>query len=104
MTAVCTGCRGGSAKLEVDGLRSLLRYLHLAGWIPRPLTSAVPAVAGRRSAGLPKALNSEQTARLLASCDRDRAVGRRDFAILNLLARLGLRPGEVAALCLHDFD
>ena len=104
LTSVCVGSSSATAKHQVDSLRSLLRFLHLAGWISRPLTSAVPAVAGRRSAGLPKALTTEQTTRLLASCDRSRAVGRRDFAILILLARLGLRAGEVAALCLNDFD
>jgi integrase/recombinase XerD len=104
VTSACVGRNAGTAKLQVDGLRSLLRFLHLAGRISRPLTLAVPAVAGHRSTGLPKALTTEQTARLLAGCDRSRAVGRRDFAVLMLLARLGLRAGEVAALCLNDFD
>lgn len=104
VTSMCSGLSTGSAKLEVDALRSLLRFLHLAGWLAHPLVTAVPAVAGHRSAGLPKALNPEQTARLLASCDRSGAVGRRDYAILIVLVRLGLRAGEVAALCLKDID
>lgn len=104
VTSVCTAGNVGTAKLQVDALRSLLRFLHLAGRLPHPLSSAVPAVAGHRSAGLPKALNPEQTARLLAGCDRTHAVGRRDFAVLVLLTRLGLRAGEVAALALPDID
>jgi len=65
---------------------------------------AVPAAAGRRDASLPRSLTSGQVARLLASCDRRTAMGRRDYAMLLLLARLGLRAGEVAALRLEDVD
>ena len=64
----------------------------------------MPAVARWRLAGLPKALEPGQVAALLASCDQDTAAGRRDFAMLTLLARLGLRAGEVAALSLDDID
>lgn len=104
VTSACVGRGVGSAKLEVGGLRSLLRFLHVTGGIPQPLAPAVPGVAGHRSAGLPKALAPEEVDRLLASCDRTRAVGRRDFAVLTLLSRLGLRAGEVAALSLDDVD
>jgi integrase/recombinase XerD len=72
------------------------------GLISEPLGHAVPAVASWRLAGLPKALEPGQVAALLASCDQDTAVGRRDFAMLTMLARLGLRAGEVAALSLDD--
>lgn len=92
----------GSAKLTVTALRSLLGFLHLAGTVARPLTSAVPSVAGTRLAGLPKALEGEEVQRLLRSCDRTTAVGRRDFAVLTMLARLGMRRGEVASLTLED--
>jgi len=61
-------------------------------------------VAGWRLAGLPRALEPEQLRRLFASCDRRRRLGRRDYAILLLLSRLGLRAGEVAALGLDDLD
>ena len=94
----------GSAKLMVTALRSLLRYLHLDGVAPGSLASVVPSVAGWRLSGLPRALDSAQVCRLLACCDRRTAVGRRDFAILTLLVRLGLRAGEVAALRLNDVD
>jgi integrase/recombinase XerD len=104
---VLAGCgnRGpGAAKTMVAALRSLLRYLHLAGLAPGGLDGAVPAVAGCRDAGVPRALPSGQVAALLASCDRGRPAGLRDFAVLTLLARLGLRAGEVAAVQLGDID
>lgn len=104
VTAECARRSVGSAKIMVTGLRSLLRFMHVAGHGPGPLASAVPAVAGRRGASLPRALPTAHVRLLLASCDRRRAVGRRDFAILTLLARLGLRAGEVAALELGDVD
>jgi site-specific recombinase XerD len=64
----------------------------------------VPSPAGWTLTGLPKALEEDQVAALLASCDLDTATGRRDLAILTLVARLGLRAGEVAALGLDDID
>jgi site-specific recombinase XerD len=104
VVAVCTRRSVGSAKLVVTGLRSLLRFLHLTGRMEADLASAVPAVAGWRGASLPRALPAAQVRLLLASCDRRRATGRRDFAILLLLARLGLRAAEVAGLELGDLD
>lgn len=88
----------------VCALRSLLRYLHLAGLIAAPLRWAVPSVADLRDRTLPRGLEPAAVGKLLASCDRRRLVGRRDFAILLLLARLGLRAGEVAAITLDDLD
>jgi site-specific recombinase XerD len=96
--------RGGSARHAVTPLRSLLRFCHLRGLTARELVMAVPAAAGRRDAGLPRSLTSGQVARLLTSCDRRTAMGRRDYAMLLMLARLGLRAGEVAALSLDDVD
>ncbi len=94
----------GTAKLTVTALRSLLGFLHVEGLITRSLTTAVPSVAGWRLAGLPKALQPAQVQALLASCDRRTRTGRRDFAVLTLLVRLGLRAGEVATLRLDDID
>ncbi|HEY4994558.1 MAG TPA: tyrosine-type recombinase/integrase [Nakamurella sp.] len=88
----------------VCALRSLLRYLHVAGLISAPLVWAVPSVADLRDRSLPRGLESAAVNRLLASCDRRRLVGRRDYAILLLLSRLGLRAGEVAAIRLDDVD
>jgi integrase/recombinase XerD len=100
--AACPGKPKGSAKLTVTALRSMLRFLHVEGLISEQLGQTVPAVASWRLAGLPRTLGPGQVAALLASCDQDTAVGRRDFAMLTLLARLGLRSGEVAALSLDD--
>lgn len=97
-------CSVGSAKCMVTRLRVLLRFLHLEGEIERDLTGAVPSVASWRLASLVKALDSGALARLLSSCDRRTRVGRRDFAIITILSRLGLRAGEVAALELADVD
>ena len=88
----------------VSALRSFLRYLHLAGVIEAPLVWAVPSMADLRDRTLPRGLDRAAVRKLLASCDRRRLVGRRDFAILLLLARLGLRAGEVAAVQLEDVD
>jgi integrase/recombinase XerD len=88
----------------VCALRSLLRYLHLAGLIEAPLVWAVPPIADLRDRTLPRGLEPAAVRRLLASCDRRRLVGRRDYAILLLLVRLGLRAREVAGLQLDDVD
>jgi integrase/recombinase XerD len=84
-------------------LRSLLRYWHVQGLTGGPLEQVVPRVANRRP-GLPQPLEQRQAAALLASCDLQAATGRRDLAMLTLLARLGLRAGEVAVLTLEDID
>jgi integrase/recombinase XerD len=93
-----------SAKTVTTGLRSLLRFLFVDGRVPVLLVEAVPTRAGWRLTSLPRALDAAHVARLLASCDRGTATGRRDVAILTLLARLGLRAHEVAGLELHDID
>ncbi len=104
---VCSACRGrcvGSAQLLTTALRSLLIYLHIDGLIRRPLCAAVPSVAGSKLAGLPRGLAAAEVERLLAACDRRTRTGRRDFAMLMLLVRLGLRAGEVRTLSLDDLD
>ncbi len=104
VVAYCPGRARGSAKLTVTALRSLLGFLHLDGDIAMSLVGAVPSVASWRLSGLPRALEPEQVARLLACCDRGTATGRRDYAILTILIRLGLRSGEAAGLTLEDLD
>jgi len=93
-----------SAKAQVTGLRALLRFLHLRGLTATPLVGAVPAVAGWRLAGLPRGLSPEQVAALLGGPNVTTPVGLRDAAVLRLLADLGLRGAEVAALRLDDVD
>jgi integrase/recombinase XerD len=104
MLDYCRGRNTWSAKAMVTAVRALLRFLHVAGRVPVSLAAAVPSVAGWRLASLPRGLAAGQVALLLNSCDRDRVVGRRDYAILTVLARLGLRSAEVAALDLGDVD
>lgn len=93
-----------SAKRITWALRSFLRYLHLQGKTRTNLSGCVPSVPCRRLAGLPRHIEPKEVRRLLASCDRRSPAGLRDYAILLLLARLGLRSCEVVALTLDDVD
>lgn len=94
----------GSAKGRVAELRALLRWLHLRGLTDLPLGEAVPPVAGWRDTAIPATLTRDQVQALLEGCDRSTPTGIRDFAIMTLLARLGLRSIEVARLALDDVD
>jgi site-specific recombinase XerD len=94
----------GSLKGRVAELRSLLRFLHLAGFIPSSLAGAVPPVAGWRDTALPATMPAADVTALLAGCDRTTRAGRRDLAVLMLLARMGLRAAEVAGLQLDHVD
>jgi integrase len=100
----CPQRRSGHPPEAVPALRSFLRFCHLDGVIPSALDGAVPATAGTRMDPLPKSIPDGDLDRLLAGCDRERPRGRRDYAILLLLARLGLRAGEVTAMTLDDID
>jgi site-specific recombinase XerD len=92
------------AKLMTTALRSFLRYLRYRGDITLDLAAAVPVVANWSMTSIPRAIAADQVRQLLISIDRSTAIGRRDYAILLLLARLGLRSGEVASLELDDID
>jgi site-specific recombinase XerD len=94
----------GRAKLMVAALRSFLRFLFQRGHTEANLAEAVPAVADWRLSTIPKYLSVEEIEGLLDACDQSTRTGRRDYAILVLLARLGLRAGEVVALELDDID
>ena len=100
-------CRRFSARSVneiVVALRSLFRFLYLRGHIDSPLAQALPWMASGRASSLPRVLPAGHAELLLASCDRATLTGQRDFAILTVLIRLGLRRGEVAALKLCDID
>jgi site-specific recombinase XerD len=86
------------------GMRAFLRFLHYRGHIKTDLSPVVPRAAKWSLAGLPKHLPPGAADKVLAACDRTRPRGRRDYAILLLLARLGLRAGEVLRLMLDDLD
>jgi integrase/recombinase XerD len=92
------------SQLMTTALRSFLQYARYQGLINIDLRSSVPTVANWSMASLPRALSSEEVQQLLSRCDRHTAVGRRNWAILLLLARLGLRAGEVVDLMLEDLD
>ena len=92
------------AKLLTTALRSFLRYARYRGEVALDLAAAVPIVANWSMPSIPRAIGTDQVRQLLRSIDRRNAIGRRDYAILLLLARLGLRSGEVAFLELEDID
>lgn len=92
----------GRAKLMVTALRSMCRFWLQHGDIQRDLAAAVPTVAHWRLATIPKYLAPDEIERLLHACPQRTPVGRRDYAILLFLARLGLRAGEVVGLELDD--
>ena len=99
--------RDGSAdsgKAMCWALRAFLRYLHHKGLNPLALAGCVPSIRRWKLASLPTYLSAAQVQKALDGCDRATAMGRRDHAILMMLAKLGMRAGEVAALTLDDID
>ena len=94
----------GRAKNMTNALRSFLRYARYTGDVTLDLADAVPTVAHWTMASIPRAIAPDQVRQLLASIDRLTAKGRRDYAIVLLLARLGVRGGVVVSLELDDID
>lgn len=94
----------GSVQFFVAGVRAFLRFCHVRGLIGADLSAAALAVTGRRSSFLPRGISLGDARALLGSCDRRTPAGRRDFAVLTVLMRLGMRASEVAALTLDDLD
>jgi site-specific recombinase XerD len=94
----------GNVQLTTSVLRSFLGFLTQEGKIKANLAASVPTAANWRLRELPQFLESVQVEKLLASCDRSNEAGRRDYAALLLLARLGLRAGELVHLALEDID
>lgn len=93
-----------SVNTLVVSVRSLLRWLYVDGRIDRPLAQAAPWLASGALSTLPRSVEPGQAEVLLGTCDRSRLAGARDFAVLTVLARLGLRAGEIAAMELSDID
>src|SRR5436309_9069693 len=100
--AHCTGPQ--RAQLMVSALRSFFRFLTQEGEMQTDLAGFILSVPCRTLDGLPKYISKSEVEKVLANCDRGTPIGRRDYAILLLLARLGLRAGEVARLQLEDVD
>lgn len=94
----------GSLNNMASGLRALMRFLYVRGYVATSLVAAVPTGPSWRGTGLPRAVEPAVVARLLAACDRRTVIGRRDFAVLTVLWRLGLRSAELAALDVDDVD
>jgi site-specific recombinase XerD len=92
------------AKIMTAALRSFLNYSRYRGEVTLDLAAAVPVVANWSMPSIPRAISADQVRQLLVSIDRHTAMGRRDYAILLLLARLGLRSGEVAFLEFDDIN
>jgi len=101
---VAAGWSVSATRFFVSGLRSFLRYCFAEGLVAVDLSPAALYSSGRAPSPLPKAITQGQAKALLGSCDRRRALGRRDYALILLLLRLGLRCGEVARLRLEDID
>ncbi len=96
------GVSVSAAQNFVSGLRSFLRFCFIEGLVGSDLSRAALFARGRSSSVLPRGISRADARALLGSCDRRQALGRRDYAIIILLLRLGLRRGEVAALRLDD--
>jgi len=99
-----SGVSVAAAQYFVSGLRAFLRFCFLEGLLETDLSQAALVVRGRRASLLPRGISPADGRALLDSCDRRRALGRRDYALIILLLRLGLRRGEVARLTLDDID
>jgi site-specific recombinase XerD len=95
-------CRPKRMQLTLTALRSFLRFLYLRGRIATPLADHIPAVACWRLSDPPKWLSADAIKQTLECCDRRSATGQRNYAILILLARLGLRAGEIVSMELDD--
>lgn len=104
LAEVTRGLRLGSLQGRVGELRSLLRFLYVNGLTATALADSVPPVPGWKQTRVPPRMPAADVEALLSSCDRLTGVGRRDRAMLLLLARLGLRAAEVIGLQLDDLD
>ena len=94
----------GSSQFVACGLRAFLRFRYVSGRTDTKLDAAVPKIASWRLSKIPRSMSHADVEALLKSCDRRTTFGRRDYAAVVLMVRLGLRAGEVAGLGLGDVD
>ena len=94
----------GSMRTVRSSLRSFFRFLRFEGFCGDALEAALPTVAHWRLATLPRSLTEQQVEQVFASFDAPTPCRQRDQTIVQCLSTLGLRPGEVAGLCLDDID
>ncbi len=94
----------GAAQYFVAAVRAFLRFGHLEGLLTHNLSGAALPITGRRRSTLPQGLDASAVRALLLACDRRERVGRRDYALLLVLVRLGLRASEAGGLTLDDID
>jgi integrase/recombinase XerD len=99
-----SGVSVSAVQLFVCALRAFLRFCFIEGLLENDLSRAALSMSGRRPSSLPKGISRKDARALLAACDRRSALGRRDYALIVVLLRLGLRRGEVARLRLDDID
>jgi integrase len=99
-----SGLSAGAGQHLTAALRAFLRYCHVRGLVTADVSAAALGVTGRRTTMLPRGLEPGTIKALLAACDRAEPDGRRDYAVILLLARLGLRAGEAARLRLDDVN
>ena len=94
----------GTTQNTASMLRTFLTWLYAEGLIAAPLAGTVPGAYRRRRIRMPALVTEAEAAALLAACDRATAQGLRDYAIVLILTRMGLRAREIAALTLEDVD
>jgi integrase/recombinase XerD len=99
-----SGVSVSAAQYFVSALRAFLRFCFVEGLVEADLSQAALTVTGRRSSPLPRGISQADARALLDGPDRRTALGRRDYALMVLLLRLGLRRSEVAGLRLDDID
>ena len=102
--AESSGCSHSKAETHVTAVRMFVRFLIVHGECPDSLQHAIPRLGKWGQAALPRYIDSEAVERVIAACEANTPLGSRDRAVLLLLARLGLRAGDVAQLRLDDLD
>jgi len=104
LAMAASGVSVSTAQYFVSGLRSFLRFCFVERLVEADLSQAALVVRGRRCSSLPRGISRPDARALLGSCDRRSGLGRRDYAVIITLLRLGLRRGELARLTLDDID